>query len=262
MSRHVNSYMRMTRLVPRARLMCNFDLLDSCEEIDSAPVSCRVRHDSISARGAGVPRALRLAHDDHPARSHARSHLYPFSRRRRERAVPFHSGGKMRTSRSPGGTRYLARLAGSALGLVFAATTAAAQTGVVAGTVTEASSGRGHQAVRIQIVGNENAAASTDANGHFLIRNAPSGAQTVRATQIGYRPESKPITVGSDTVRVAFQLSQSAVELQQVVVTGTGGAVEKRQVGASIGEVDATKLQEQMVIPDVGRMLSSKVTGL
>ena len=168
----------------------------------------------------------------------------------------------MRTSRSPGGTRFLARLAGSAIGLVLAATTAAAQTGVVSGTVTEASSGRGLSAVRVQVVGNESAAAATDANGHFIIRNAPSGAQSIRATQIGYRPESRAITVGGDTVRVDFRLSQSAVELQQVVVTGTGGAVEKRQVGASIGEVDAAKLSEQMAIPDVGRMLSSKVTGL
>ena len=168
----------------------------------------------------------------------------------------------MRTSRSPGGTRFLARLAGSAIGLVLAATTAAAQTGVVTGTVIEASSGRGLAAVRVQIVGNEIAAASSDANGHFTIRNAPAGVQTVRATQIGYRPESRSITIGGDTARVEFRLSQSAVELQQVVVTGTGGAVEKRQVGASIGEVDAAKLSEQMAIPDVGRMLSSKVTGL
>src|SRR4051812_17594043 len=134
----------------------------------------------------------------------------------------------MRTSRSPGGTRFLARFASSAIGLVLAATTAAAQTGVVSGTVIEASSGRGLQAVRIQFVGNENAAASSDANGHFLIRNAPTGAQTVRATLIGYRPESRSVTIGGDTVRIEFHLSQSAVELQQVVVTGTGGAVEKR----------------------------------
>jgi len=168
----------------------------------------------------------------------------------------------MRTSRSPGGTRFLARFAGSAIGLVLAATTAAAQTGVVTGTVTDASSGRGLSAVRVQIVGNEVAAAATDVNGHYSIRNAPTGAQSLRATQIGYRPESRSITVAGDTVRVDFHLSQSAVELQQVVVTGTGGAVEKRQVGASIGEVDAEKLSEQMAIPDVGRMLSSKVTGL
>ena len=128
------------------------------------------------SRGSTVPHARCLEHVRYRARSHARSHFHPFSAKTEERAVPFHSGGKMHTSRSPGGTRFLARLAGSAIGLVLAATTAAAQTGVVSGTVIEASSGRGLPAVRIQIVGNESAAASSDANGRFLIRNAPAGA--------------------------------------------------------------------------------------
>jgi TonB-dependent SusC/RagA subfamily outer membrane receptor len=133
----------------------------------------------------------------------------------------------------------------------------------VSGSIAEASTGRPVQQVRVQIVGNEAAATVTDGNGRFLIRNLPAGQVTLRAVQIGYRPESRSITIqGNDTVRVDLRLFQSAVELQQVVVTGTGGAVEKRQVGASIGEVDVTKLADQIAIPDVGRMLSAKVTGL
>ena len=169
----------------------------------------------------------------------------------------------MRRSCSSGGTSSFTRLASSALALVLAATTAAAQTGAVAGSVAEASTGRPVQQVRVQIVGNESAATVTDANGRFLVRNLPPGQVTLRVVQIGYRPESRSITIqGNDTVRVDLRLFQSAVELQQVVVTGTGGAVEKRQVGASIGEIDVTKLADQIAIPDVGRMLSAKVTGL
>jgi hypothetical protein len=103
----------------------------------------------------------------------------------------------------------------------------------VAGSITEATTGRPLQAVRVQIVGNEAALTVTDANGRFLIRNLPAGQVTLRAVQIGYRPEARPITIQSnDTVRVDLRLFASAVELQQVVVTGTGGAVEKRQVVA------------------------------
>ena len=169
----------------------------------------------------------------------------------------------MRTSRSPGGSRSLPRLAIAAMTLGFAATGAAAQTGFVAGAITEATTGRPLQQVRVQIVGNEATLTVTDANGRFLVRNVPSGQLTLRAVQIGYRPETRPVTIqGNDTVRVDIRLFQSAVELQQVVVTGTGGAVEKRQVGASIGEIDVTKLADQIAIPDVGRMLSAKVPGL
>ncbi len=169
----------------------------------------------------------------------------------------------MSNSRPPGGLSTLSKLA--SLGAVFllAANTAAAQNGAVAGSITEASTGRPLASVRVQIVGNERAATATDASGRFIIRDIPAGQVTLRAVRIGYRPESRPVTIaGGDTVRVDIRLSESAVELQQVVVTGTGGAVEKRQVGASIGEVDVAKLADQVAIPDVGRMLSSKVTGL
>jgi len=158
--------------------------------------------------------------------------------------------------------RFVTTLAGVGA-VLLAATTASAQSGVVSGTVTEAVTARPLTAVRVQIVGNERAIGATDANGRFVIRDVPAGQVTLRAVQIGYRPESRPITIrGNDTVKVEVRLFASAVELQQVVVTGTGGAVEKRQVGASIGEVDVAKLADQMAIPDVGRMLSAKVTGL
>ena len=154
-------------------------------------------------------------------------------------------------------------LAGSVLAFALTGATAAAQTGAVAGSITEATTGRPLPQVRVQIVGNEAALTVTDANGRFLIRNLPAGQVTLRAVQIGYRPETRQLAIqGNDTVKVDLRLFASAVELQQVVVTGTGGAVEKRQVGASIGEVDVTKLADQIAIPDVGRMLSAKVTGL
>ncbi|HUQ81519.1 MAG TPA: TonB-dependent receptor [Gemmatimonadaceae bacterium] len=169
----------------------------------------------------------------------------------------------MSTSRSPGRMTSFRKAAGLASVLLLAATAASAQTGTVGGSIAEASSGRPLQQVRVQIVGIAAAQGVSDANGRFLIQNVPVGAQTLRAVQIGYRPESRALTVqANDTVRVELRLNQSAVELQSVVVTGTGGAVERRQVGASIGEVDVSKLAEQVAIPDVGRLLSAKVTGL
>lgn len=169
----------------------------------------------------------------------------------------------MYATRSPG--RFIRPRARSALAtaaLLLLGATAQAQTGVITGTVSDAT-GRGLSAVRLQIVGSQTLAAGTDDRGRYVLRNVPAGAQVLRATRLGYRPATQNITVqGGDTARVNLTLGESAVELSQVVVTGTGGAVEKRQVGASIGQVDAAKLTEQMAVPDVGRMLSSKVTGL
>ena len=168
----------------------------------------------------------------------------------------------MITIRPPGGMWSFTRLAGLAA-VLLAATTASAQTGVVSGSIADGATGRMLPQVRVQIVGNQGAVSATDANGRFVIRNVPVGDFTLRAQQLGYRPETRPVTIRSnDTTRVDFRLSASAVALEQVVVTGTGGAAEKRQVGASIAEVDVTKLAEQVAIPDVGRMLSAKVAGV
>ncbi|MBV6521652.1 MAG: Vitamin B12 transporter BtuB [Gemmatimonadaceae bacterium] len=169
----------------------------------------------------------------------------------------------MYTTRSPGRhVRFRVRpiLASAAL-LLFGAT-AQAQNGVIAGTVSDLT-GRGLSAVRLQIVGSQTLATGTDDLGRYVLRAVPAGPHVLRATRLGFRPETQNITVrAGDTTRVNITLNESAVELSQVVVTGTGGAVEKRQVGASIGQVDASKLTEQMAVPDVGRLLSSKVTGL
>ena len=143
----------------------------------------------------------------------------------------------MRTSCSPGRKGFVARCAGSALALVLAASTAAAQTGVVSGSVTEASTGRALQQVRVQIVGNERAIAATDASGRFIIRDVPAGAATLLAAQIGFRPEARSITIsGGDTVKIDLRLSQSAVELQQIVVCWFCGRIVQERVGTGFHE--------------------------
>jgi outer membrane receptor for ferrienterochelin and colicin len=66
----------------------------------------------------------------------------------------------------------------------------------------------------------------------------------------------------NDSVSVRFELSLSVVELESVVTTGTGGAVEKRQLGAPIGIVNVDKLAETKPISDLSSALSFQVPGL
>jgi TonB-dependent SusC/RagA subfamily outer membrane receptor len=150
-----------------------------------------------------------------------------------------------------------------ALGLVLlAAPIARAQTGTVLGTVTDRGTGQPIEAARAQVIGTSIAAAS-DTRGAFVLRGIRPGSYTVRVSRIGFRPEVSSVTLaGGDSARVAVTLTQSAVELDQVVVTGTGGAVEKRKIGSSMGVVDMTQVQEQVAVTDIGQALSAKVTGL
>ena len=150
-----------------------------------------------------------------------------------------------------------------ALGLTLvAAPLAGAQTGTVIGTVTDRGTGQRIDAARAQIVGTTLAAAS-DTRGTFVLRGVRVGTYTVRVSRIGFRPEVAAVTLaGNDTARVTFSLTQSAVELDQVVVTGTGGAVEKRKIGSSMGVVDMPQVQEQVAVTDIGQALAAKVPGL
>jgi len=149
------------------------------------------------------------------------------------------------------------------VGLTFiAASLARAQTGTVIGTVTDRGTGQPIDAARAQIVGTTLAAAS-DTRGTFIVRSIRPGNYSVRVSRIGFRPEVAAVTLaGGDTARVSFSLTQSAVELDQVVVTGTGGAVEKRKIGSSMGVVDMQQVQDQVAVTDIGQALAAKVTGL
>lgn len=158
-----------------------------------------------------------------------------------------------------------ARVASLVVALLLSTTIVSAQTGTgsISGTIIDAATRRPLNNVRVIVVGEQNLSSGTDERGRYGIRGVPAGPHTLRATRIGMAPTTQGATVrAGDTTKVDFQLSETSVELKQVVVTGTGGAVEKRQVGASIGSVDAAAMTEQMAINDVGRLLSSKVTGL
>jgi len=163
---------------------------------------------------------------------------------------------------SPGHRIPLSRLwlaAGLTAGLAPAAH---AQSGTVIATVTDRATAQPLEAARVQ-VGTSQMGGATDLGGRVVIRGVPAGPQTLRFIRIGYRPESRSVNiVAGDTTRVSMALGASAVELSQVVVTGTGGAVERRKVGASLASVDVAQLTEQVPTVSVQSLLSSKVAGL
>lgn len=152
-----------------------------------------------------------------------------------------------------------------AIGLALVAAPAllhAQQTGIVVGVVTDGATGQPLSGTTVAITGTP-LGGQTDGRGHFIIRGVQSGPATVRAQRLGYRPESKPIAVpAGDSVRVTFALQQSAITLSEVVTTGTGGAVSKRELGAPIGVVDAGKIEDVKPSGDIGSILEGQVAGV
>ena len=102
----------------------------------------------------------------------------------------------------------------------------------------------------------------TGPEGKYTLESVPAGEHTVEASFVGYRTKSKQVTLTSgETTSIDFTLQESAINLDEVVVTGTGGPVEQRKLGNSIGTIDAADLQTAPV-KNFSNMLQGREPGL
>ncbi len=85
----------------------------------------------------------------------------------------------------------------------------------------------------------------TDFDGNYEITGISAGDYKLIVSYTGYASQTIDITVvDGQTLNNDFALSSSATDLDLVVVTGTGGPVEKKKIGNSIGTIDTKKLEE------------------
>jgi len=144
------------------------------------------------------------------------------------------------------------------------ASAAAAQTGTVTGQVTDGASGRPLESAQVYIEGTA-LGTLTNSTGRYLFVNAPVGEHTVIAELVGYRSGSETVTVtAGGTSTVDFGLSVTAIQLDQIVVTGTGVATEKKKLGNSIATVDVGALENAPItsFSDVLQGREAGVVGL
>ena len=111
-----------------------------------------------------------------------------------------------------------------------------AQQGVVSGTVVVAGSQRPLSGAQIIVAGETGRGAVSDASGRFAIAGLSGAEVVLNARLIGYRPATLTARVGATDVR--FSMTERALELDQVVVTGTAGGEQKRAIGTSIASVN------------------------
>ena len=135
-------------------------------------------------------------------------------------------------------------LAGACWALA-AATAAGAQAPAataIEGTVTAAGSRAGVANAQVFVAGTRTGTV-TGADGRYRIANAPAGSVEVRVRAVGFASASQTVAVTpGQTARADFALSQSAVQLDAVVTTGTGAAVEQKKLGNTIATVNLADL--------------------
>ena len=139
--------------------------------------------------------------------------------------------------------------------------TALAQESTIEGTVEDAQNGETLPGVQVFIPA-LNTGAVTNADGVYRITGVQPGTYTLEARFVGFRTTEREVEVpAGETVTVDFQLRESAINLNEVVVTGTGGPVEKRKLGNTISTINAQSL-ESMPVQNFSELLQGREPGV
>jgi TonB-linked SusC/RagA family outer membrane protein len=129
---------------------------------------------------------------------------------------------------------------------------------VIAGTVVNAA-GRPVAGARVSIVGAATVA-TTDQDGRFRLETSESAEVVLSVVAIGYRPLTQRVRVGNEDLRLI--LSERVINLEEVVVTGTTEATQRRQLGNAVATVQASDAVQLAAATSVGQLLNSRATGV
>ena len=168
----------------------------------------------------------------------------------------------VRQSRPARRANWLSALAGLTLAAIFAVVPriAQAQEGTVSGTVLVEGAQRPLPGAQVSVDGQAGKETVTDGSGRFRLTGLTGTTVTVSVRALGYRPLSESVTVGSNNVR--FVLSTRAVELDQIVVTGTAGGEQLRSVGTSVATVNVADVTAKTSVPSVDALLNGRSPGV
>ena len=133
--------------------------------------------------------------------------------------------------------------------------------GIVEGRVTDAQNGEPLPGVSVAIQGTTIGAA-TATDGTYEIQAVPEGEHVLRATFVGFSAQEKTVQVQAGEVsEVYFEMESDPLGLDEVVVTGTGGAVEKGKLGNTISTLNASDLENNPV-QSVSELLQGREPGV
>jgi TonB-linked SusC/RagA family outer membrane protein len=135
-------------------------------------------------------------------------------------------------------------------------------TGTVRGRVVAAKTTRAVSGAQVAIVGTGRGTI-TNADGQFLILNVPVGTHALRVELIGWSRAEQSVTVtAGEITTVEVQISEQAVALDELIVTGTAGGQERRAIGNVVTQVRAAEVVESSLIPNVQGLLNARASNV
>jgi TonB-linked SusC/RagA family outer membrane protein len=144
---------------------------------------------------------------------------------------------------------------------LFALTSADVAAQQITGRVT-GQTGEPLAAVQVFIAGSGIGALSQQ-NGRYLLLNVPAGTHTLTAERIGYRSVTQQVTVtAGQTVVQDFRLTEEALGLDEIIVTGTPGGTQRRAIGNAVTAVSAAEVTQTVVVNNMQDLLGGRSPGV
>jgi TonB-linked SusC/RagA family outer membrane protein len=136
-----------------------------------------------------------------------------------------------------------------------------AQTGEIAGTVTDSTSGEALPGVNVVVVGTQTGNA-TDVDGEYTIPGLEPGTYDLRASFVGYEQQmvSDVSVSAGETTEVNFILVPGAMQLEEVVAVGYG-TQRTEEVTGSVSTVEKDDFIEGSA-RDAGELIENQIAGL
>lgn len=145
--------------------------------------------------------------------------------------------------------------------LVLGTSGVTAQTGTITGRVIDAGNGEAVAAAQV-FIADLDLGVLTQANGGYNLQEVPVGTHTVTIQRLGFQDETATVQVQDGaTVTQNFTLSAAALQLDEVIVTGTAGGSQRRALGNVVDRMDEASLANRPSIR-VEEALGSGIAGV
>jgi len=138
----------------------------------------------------------------------------------------------------------------------------AGQSASVQGTVTDAASGAPISGAIVAVAGST-LQGVTNVLGNYRITGIPAGAVTLQVRRIGFKTLSAPVTLADGQEFTGnYQLVASVIELEEIVVTGTAGQLERRAQAGTVSTVSVSDLAAVAPINTASDALRARTPGV
>lgn len=138
----------------------------------------------------------------------------------------------------------------------------AQETGTVRGRVLREGTMQPVNGAQVSVVGTRRGGL-TDQRGEFLILQVPAGSHVVRVQMMGYSDTDAQVDVlPGQVASVDVRLSETAISLDEIVVTGQPGATKRRAIGTSIASLDVSDRITDAPISNFNELLQGAGAGI